>query len=157
MSQAPKPGTTATLLDPDRQKLLAAKLGSLLTWRPPEIVKTVGPFDPEPFARHEAARVDLVEACQAKLTRYSVAEVALVRDPLADQGREVRKDWHGFRREAIERWTRDVPPWHAGGFGHPDHRADFGYWGQMALHTVPELLCLSVGVDPREFPTDSPH
>lgn len=38
-----------------------------------------------------------------------------------------------------------------GGFGHPDHRADFEYWCKMPSLSIPEATCLSVGINPGEF------
>ena len=46
-----------------------------------------------------------------------------------------------------------MPSWHAGGFGHPDHAADFGYWTKMPQFDLGELTCLSVGICPTEFST----
>ncbi len=47
---------------------------------------------------------------------------------------------------------RQKPPWHAGGFGHPDHQADFGYWARMPHLSLSEATCLSIGFEPSNFP-----
>ena len=54
-------------LDPPRRKLVQDELGGRLTWKPPEIIKTIGPHDPDLFKWFQERQVDIVAKCIKKL------------------------------------------------------------------------------------------
>lgn len=138
-------------MDPDRLRLLQRKLGSLLDWTVPAIRETVGPCDPSVFDQFDAQRRAAIAQCEARLLEYTDDQIAALTGT-PDAGSEgLRKEWRAFEGEAIDRLQRKTPPWYAGGFGHPDHAADFQYWCKMPSFSVDEILCLSVGVDPKQF------
>jgi len=140
------------VLDEKRQLLLRQKLGELLEWQVPELVETVGPFEPAVFARYDDKRLDAIAQCRRQLCDFTDAEVeALLARSAPEQG-SLRTTWRYCQQEEIAWLTHHLPAWHAGGFGHPDHVANFEYWAKMPTFTVEEATCLSVGIDPGEFP-----
>lgn len=140
---------TGPALDARRQHLLEAKLGKLLRWQKPDVVDTVGPFDPSVFEHVESQRRDVIAQCRVKLAAYSEAQVEALLAGESKQPDAVHADWRTFLENRLR-----LPelPWFAGGFGHPDHVADFDYWAKMPRYTVDEITCLSVGVEPGAFP-----
>ena len=137
-------------LEEHRLGLLKAKLGGLLNWRPPAIFETIGPYDPTIFTRFDQKRKTAVDLCTAQLRNYSDAEIQVISDRNVDDPRGLRDQWRKFQSSELDRLPVDLP-WHAGGFGHPDHVADFEYWCKMPRFTIEEVLCLSIGIDPKEF------
>ncbi len=136
-------------LDARRQQLLEAKLGKLLHWEPPNIVDTVGPFEPSVFEEFEARRRDLVAQCLERLHGYTDAQIDVLVAGERKQPDAIHGDWRSFLEHRL---SGRLLPWFAGGFGHPDHLADFDYWAKMPMFTVDEITCLTVGVEPEEFP-----
>jgi hypothetical protein len=139
--------------DPDanRRLLLRMKLGGLLDWRVPELLPGVGPHDPAVFATFEAARLKIVEACSERLKGYSDDKIAgLLNGPDDKEG--ISAGWRDFLKLDVQKALVQIPPWYAGGFGHPEYAADFDYWAKMPGFKVEELLSLSVGVEPGQFP-----
>jgi hypothetical protein len=140
------------VLDEKRQLLLRQKLGALLDWKGPEIVRTVGPFEPSVFAHYDEKRQDTIAQCRRQLCDFSNEEIeALVASTAPEHG-TLRTTWRSCQQEAITWLTRHSPTWYAGGFGHPDHVANFEYWAKMPTFTVEEATCLSMGIEPDEFP-----
>ena len=140
-------------LDPTRLRLLQAKLGSLSEWKKPGIVQSIGPFEPDAFDDFDARRTKLIEECCERLRGYDEAGLASITGSSGNRDGPGR-EWHAFMAGDIDRLTRRMPPWYAGGFGHPSHLADFEYWAKMPSFKVAELTCLSVGINPGEFPND---
>lgn len=139
------------MLDPRREKLLKDKLGDLLTWTKPVIVETVGPYDPTAFDEYDAYRQRVIADCAAKLEAYTEDQVLILLGETRDEDEEALVEWRRFADDRIRKCVKESLPWYAGGFGHPDHGADFTYWSKMASFTIHELLCLSVGVEPDSF------
>jgi hypothetical protein len=139
-------------LDADRLRLLKAKLGILLNWKPPKLVPSIGPFQPEVFERFDKEVQEIVEKCKAALTQYSDEQIAEIRKGIRDGG-VIARQWSDLQSNDIYHLTRRLPEWHDGGFGHPDHAADFAYWTRMPSFELNELTCLSVGISPTEFST----
>jgi hypothetical protein len=137
--------------DPVSQSLLASKLGDLLTWKPPDIAETVGPYDPSLFKFYDTQRGKIVEDCEAFLRDCSEEQLKALTDRTSDDPEGIRAEWRNFREIEIRKLTRMCPPWYAGGFGHSDHVADFDYWGKMSSFTLHEILCLSLGIEPDSF------
>jgi len=133
------------------EAMLKAKLGRLLRWRVPEIQRAVGPFAPEIFDQFDARRRELVDACQAKLAEYSRDQITTIDKKRPDDERGTAKDWKNFKYDEISKLQHNAPPWHAGGFGHPDYVADFEFWCKMPNLSVEETLCLSIGIGPQHF------
>lgn len=138
------------MTDQRRQKLLEAKLGDLLTWTKPEIAETIGPHDPSIFERYDTLRQRVISGCVEELRQYSDNQISSLLGETPDDSGDARSRWNDFLRHEIRR-LNPPPPWYAGGFGHPDHVADFEYWSRMANFTGHELLCLSVGAEPASF------
>lgn len=143
-----------TTLDPERQKLLEAKLGAHLTWTAPDLVQTIGPFDPLVFKYYDDARKALIDDCTEKLRTYTDDRIQTLLADDQDDGAGTLRNWRLYRRDDIERLGKRKPPWYAGGFGHPDYQADFDYWARMPSLTLNELLHLTVGVEPGSFSDD---
>lgn len=136
------------MMDPRREKLLKAKLGDLLNWKKPEIVETVGPYDPTVFDDHDADVRLIVTECVAALEEMTDEKIDLLLEK-PDEFNAARFEWSAVMNERIRILNRRPPlPWYAGGFGHPEHAADFEHWSRMASFRVHEILCLSVGVEP---------
>ncbi|MFN3262124.1 MAG: hypothetical protein ACE37J_16350 [Pikeienuella sp.] len=136
------------MMDPRREKLLKAKLGALWTWSRPEIVETVGPYNLEMHNAYAVFREAMIKECAEKLLSYDDHQISVLLGEVEDDTDDLLDDWRRFREDKIRNGVRHMPPWHASGFGHPDHAADFEHWSKMAIFTIHELLCLSVGVEP---------
>ena len=133
------------------RKLMQDKLGPHLDWAPPEIQDIVGPFEPNVFHDYDEKRQCIVYECQKKLASFSDDHVLVLCREIKDDPDEVVNEWTGFLRDEIHRLIKSRPPWYAGGFGHPNYRADFEYWSQLRYLTVHEALMLSLGVEPKHF------
>lgn len=133
------------------EKLLKKKLGKLPNWKPPQIYESVGPFEPAVFDRIHRGISEVVETCQNWLAALNEDEFkALIdSDPLNPNRFEL--SWEELRKNEIRRMRESNPPWYAGGFGHPDYIADFGYWSQSPHYTNHEALMLSLGIEPTHF------
>lgn len=136
-------------LDEARAKLLRAKLGSLLRWRLPVLTDTIGPSDPSIFIVFGKRRLHMVNSCVAFLRSLTDDEVGQIISRTNDPDGPARR-WRAFLDDEIDRLKRAIPPWYAGGFGHPDHIANFDYWARQSFFSIEELNCVSVGFDPRE-------
>jgi len=136
------------------QKLMADKLGQHLEWKPPSIQDYVGPYNPNAFTKFNEYRQLVEDACREMLARLSDDEILILVDGKLNDPDEIGKEWHSLQRDAIGRLNRKQPPWFAGGFGHPDHFADFAYWAQIPHFTNHEALLLSLGVEPDRFTQD---
>ena len=151
-------------MDADRQRLLEAKLEEMPAWSPPEIEKTVGPYDPTEFEPYMQFRERIVERCRQRLADYSNEEITLLlersiacpsdtpSDPDDPTAVAFWNDWASFARADMAKAGKQPPPWYAAGFGHPDYRADFDYWAKMRNFSVSEITCLSIGIKPDLFP-----
>ena len=138
-------------LDPQRQEVLKRKLGRLLTWDKPQIEKTVGPYDPEPFDSLDTRRREIIEDCIARLQGYSDDQILRLAERGSDHLDGILKGWHDLHSSEIDFLRKRPLPWYAGGFGHPDYAADFEHWCKMPRLTIDETLLLSVGVEPDQF------
>jgi len=145
--------TSTVDFDALRQDLLKAKLGELFTWSVPELLPTIGPSDPADFVRFEARRAELVHSCTDHL-RALTDDQLLVIAKGPDDAAATRATWRSFQHDVINRLQEKIPPWYSGGFGHADHVAEFDYWAKMTRWTVEEVLCLSIGVEPRSIPRE---
>jgi hypothetical protein len=144
---------TAAQDDPRHHRLLSHKLGPLLTWTRPAIERSVGPFEPQVFDDFDTSRQELVSACREKLRTYTDGDLSEILTYIDSQSPDTH-GWSRFLSGEINNHKRRVPPWYAGGWDHPDHRADFDYWTKMPRFDVGELTCLSVGISPDEYPWD---
>lgn len=149
MNETPEPE-----LDPIRKRLFEAKLGELARWRIPSISPSVGPFEPEAFKPFNKRRLEIVDAVRERLQTYSQHELIAIAEHRGREMPEVVQFWRSFLDEPIYRLKKKIPPWYAGGFGHPDYRADFDYWCKMPNFSIEEALCLSIGIEPRHFTKD---
>ena len=138
-------------LDPVRQRLFRAKLGNLATWQVPSILQTVGPYEPEVFEAFEKRRRELADAVRNRLRNYSDEQLTELTDGKRRDQPETLNLWRSFLCAGIEQLKHRIPPWYAGGLGHPDFAADFGYWCKMPSFSVAEVTILSVGVEPRHL------
>ena len=141
-------------LDEPRQQLMRRAFGKLLDWKAPNLEKSVGPHDPEVFGRFEdylSGKVEEALALLSGLTDEQVADLAAGSQSNKDR---VLEEWREFVRSDVSALARREPPWYAGGFGHPDFAADFEHWCKMPHFSIPETLCLSIGVEPRHFDAD---
>lgn len=133
------------------EQLLQRKLGSLLSWKRPDLVETIGPHLPSAFDKFDLPRREIIAQCQAKLDQYSDTEIFVLVDGGHDDPDGISRDWKLFRSREIDALRKRIPFWYAGGFGHPDYAADFEYWCKMPRFSVEEALCLSIGVEPKNF------
>ncbi|MCY1128037.1 hypothetical protein OU426_14330 [Frigidibacter sp. RF13] len=125
-------------------------MGRLLAWEAPQIIQTVGPFDPGIFELCATRRRELGSLCRARLREFPDDQI----DALFDRGhvdhKQLKKLWDNFLYSEISEASR-LPSWYAGGFGHPDHIADFEHWAKMPTFSVAEMTCLSLGIEPKEY------
>jgi hypothetical protein len=142
-------------MDPDRLCLLQRKFGDLLSWQRPELVETVGPFDPSVFTSYDDEHQSVLQRCEALLRRYTDDQIRAIIAQRGPEREAFHWEWHSFAEDDIKRLTKRRPPWFAGGFGHPDYKADFEYWCKMPDFTVDEILCLSIGISPEHFESDT--
>lgn len=134
-----------------RKRMMRRKFGDLFGWTRPDIERTVGPYDPFVFVRFDERRQLLLDDCAARLSHFAEDEVE---DMLAQRPEEMSqgaKAWWDHRSDEISRLGRMIPPWHAGGFGHPGYVAEFDHWCKMSRLEIEEVLCLSVGIEPENF------
>lgn len=131
-------------------RLLGNKLGVLLTWAKPVLIQTIGPFDPSRFDAFDARRMALVTACVQKLRGFTEDQIAMLTQP-GGSTTTLTQEWRRFQTNEIDACIRIIPDWYVGGFGHPDHVADFDYWSKMPQLNLGELTCLSVGIRPEDF------
>ena len=129
-------------------KLMRDKLGPYLDWKPPTIENHAGPFAPAVFDRFNQKRQKIVAACTDMLAQRTDGEIQILVHESMDDPNEIAKEWHSFLRAEIAELNNSEPPWYAGGFGHPDHVADFEYWAQSPHFTCHEAVLLSLGVEP---------
>ena len=137
-------------LSPERRQRLKGKLDRLLDWTCPKIEKTIGPYLPNAFDEFEAARLALVESCRARLASYTDEQGEEISQLPQNQSQDAH-GWRKFLSEEVRLLERSEPHWFAGGFGHPDHVADFDYWTKMRFFNIAELTCLTVGIAPKEY------
>lgn len=146
--------TMLAQLDPARRILIQNKLGSRLSWKQPEITKTVGPYDPDVFKEFQRRQVSLVERGLAKIALIPDEAIeAMVSNETAEAKAMLRSLLHE-EHDALFSLFQNEPPWYAGGFGHPDHVADFAYWAKMSKYSLLEITCLSIGIPPPDFPDE---
>lgn len=141
-------------MDDLRQRLLEQKLGDLLDWRKPQVIQTIGPYDPSVFDNFEALLAEAVNLLRERLEGYTDAEIGILVDKESEDLDGLRKDWMSILGDATEKRLRNPPPWYAGGLGHPDYQADFAYWARMPHFSIAEITCLSVGIKPEIFSQD---
>lgn len=138
-------------MDDRRKRLLKRKLGDRLCWSKPKIVETIGPCDPTPFDHYETELAKAIKLLRERLESYTDDQLAILEDRQLDDPDELRKTWSSYLETREDGRLRSPPPWYAGGFGNPDHIADFDHWSKMPEFGVSEILCLSVGIEPEEF------
>lgn len=138
-------------MDDLRQRLLEQKLGDLLDWQKPQVIQTIGPYDPSVFDNFEALLAEAVNLLRERLEGYTDAEIGILVDKESEDLDGLRKDWMSILGDATEKRLRNPPPWYADGLGHPDYRADFEYWSKMPNFSIFEIVCLSVGIAPEKY------
>lgn len=136
------------------QIILERKFDGLLNWKVPRIEQTIGPYQPEVFIIFDKKRDALVLEAREMLSNYSDLQVLVLYDKSIPDPEELRQVWNDFKSEEIRKLKRQRPAWYRGGFGNPDYRADFEYWGQMENYSFHEALLLSVGVEPEHLDED---
>ena len=134
--------------------ILERKFGSLLDWQAPRIEQTVGPYQPEIFVEYGKKRDELLRQARDLLRSFPDEQVVVLYDEAAPDSEDIRPGWTGFLKNEISNMRSRRPAWFWGGFGHPDYRANFEYWGQMENYSLHEALLLSVGVEPEHFSED---
>lgn len=140
-----------TELEPRRQQLLEDKFVGLLNWSVPEIMKTVGPYEPRVFETYNGHRHRLIGECSDYLLSLTEAQVDVLVTEEGNREDATLVEWVGFKSRELQYLRKRKPPWYAGGFGHPEYVADFDYWCKMPSFDLEEALCLSIGIDPRHF------
>ena len=135
-------------------RLFKDNLGRHLDWVRPVLQNHIGPYQPSAFNKYENTRKHIFDACTEMLRRLSDEEISILADHRMDDPEEIRSEWHSFQQDEIYRLNKTEPPWYAGGFGHPDHIADFEYWAQVRHLSKHEALFLSLGVEPDHISPD---
>lgn len=141
----------ANALNEQRLTLLQKKVGKLLAWKVPDVVPTVGPFDLSPFHDFETELLTVIGRCKDKLSYYSDAQIETLTEQQTGPVTGLKSEWNSFQKNEVHWLTKHQPSWFAGGFGHPDHLADFDHWARMPRFTIEELTFLSIGVEPENF------
>lgn len=141
-------------LDPDRVELLRRKLGALLKWSVPAVCRTIGPFDLTPFEGYATELGIIIQKCIDRTDAFTRTEIAALLGKSGMASASLAAGWHSYLLTEIEAMMGAEPIWLAGGFGHPDHVADFAHWAMMPRFSVAELTCLTIGINPCEFSKD---
>ncbi|CUH65740.1 hypothetical protein TG4357_02032 [Thalassovita gelatinovora] len=136
-------------------RALAGKLGELARWEKPKFGICIGPDGSKLFDEFESRVFELKAELEAFLNAQDeVWLTGFLYDPNPMREMQQTATWLGFLREEIKKLHRVRPPDVAGGFGHPNFRADFDYWAKVNYFTVNEALLLSFGVEPKHFGDD---
>lgn len=90
------PNLNETSLDPRHQSLLEAKFGKLWKWTNPQIVKSVGPFDPTVFDMYEVRRDFLISEAQRVLDEFSAFDLQVLADSNLPDPDGRRDAWSSF-------------------------------------------------------------
>lgn len=133
-------------LDPKRKKLLHKKLGSILLWRKPELIQSVGPYHPEVFQSFDERRLAVIDKCKDRLRQIPDEFIDTLLK--VSSSAPLARPWTDFQYGEIIEIRNSIPPWYAGGFGLKGYEADFEYWGMMRSVSMREALCLSIGIEP---------
>lgn len=141
-------------IDPIQHQILKQRFGELLNWRTPEITRTIGPYDPSVFHAFDERRRQIIDDCVRKLGEFTEEQLEFLTRRGIQEGaaRETQREWEKLHSAEVSFMKDKQPPWYAGGFGHPEHVADFDYWSRMPRFTVEETTCLSIGIEPEAFP-----
>lgn len=143
------------LAEDARDAVLERMFGAFYTWHPPDLDPSVGPCDPAPFDKFDERRRAMLHALRARLGQFSDDQIAALQDVSTEPTDDAIATWIKDLRRDLDRLKQVQPPWYAGGFGHPAHRADFEYWSKMPTFSMAEVLCLSLGIEPASFDKDS--
>jgi hypothetical protein len=129
--------------------------GAFYAWQPPALDPAVGPCDPAPFAKFDERRLTMLLAFRERLAEFAEDQIALLLNSSTEPADGGITTWVKDLRRDLDKLKQAEPPWYAGGFGHPAHRADFDYWSKMATFSIAEVLCLSLGIELASFDKDS--
>lgn len=132
--------------------LMKDALGDLLNWQAPKIFEMVGPCDPSAFSAFEASLAYDIASATAELNELSEHQVIglVMKRPTDDE--DILRWWSSYSEDMLERLQQQEPIWAAGGFGHPEHIADFAYWLRMKRWTLDEATAVSIGFEPASNP-----
>lgn len=146
--------TMLAQLDPACRTLMQDKFGSRLSWKAPDITKTIGPYNPDVFKKFQRRLVSLVESGIAKITVIPDEAIAAMVSNETEEAKAMLRSLFREELDALHSLFQRELPWYAAGFGHPDHIADFDYWAKMTRFSLLEITSLSIGIPPRDFPDE---
>lgn len=131
--------------------IMRRKFVELYDWEIPDLVQTVGPYEPDLFSEYAAKIDQLLDVAFQVLTDATDVELdAIIADDRNEQT-GARKQWRELFAREISLLRKHRPFWAEGGFGHPDYVADFEYWGRMPSLLLDEAVGLTLGVEPKHF------
>lgn len=131
--------------------IMRRKFVDLYDWEIPDLVQTVGPFEPDLFSEY-AGKIDrLLGAAFQVLTDATGDELEAIFSNDRNEKTGVCKQWRDLFASEISLLRKQCPFWAEGGFGHPDYVADFEYWGRMPSLLLDEAVGLTLGVEPKHF------
>lgn len=131
--------------------ILRREFGRLYEWVKPDILKTVGPFEPAVFEEYDVNIQSLLSECFGFLKNSTDVELEAISSTYRVEETGARDAWRAMFANKFKELKKDEPFWAAGGFGHPDYVADFEYWGRMPSLTVSEAVSFSLGVEPKHL------
>ena len=134
---------------PSPELILKWKLGKLYDWTAPEVVETVGPYDPHAFDTYAHRLSAVRESVRRRIAEFSPDEL---REHFAFNGAPLRtsnlEEWEKLEADELLKLTKYPPQWFAAGLGNKDYKIDYDYWRTMPSLTLHETLCIVLGVDP---------
>ena len=142
-------------LDQIYRTAISRKLGRLAEWEKPEIDHQIGPDGRFHFDQFETKLQSLknkLENFLQKQDQIWLYGFQFENDPMKDLHETAI--WEALEEAEIRRLYATIPPNIAAGFGHPELRADFVYWGQMSNLKLHEAVLVSVGVEPDAITTE---
>lgn len=133
------------------ETIMKRLMGNLYDRKMPVVPKTVGPHNPDAFNSFFDRRNAINDALSQKLNEYSLDEIDLRFDMTGGEKTSAlnQDDPNLYFQQEIYALKNKHPYWYAAGFGHPNFKADFGYWSGMPHYSRNEALCLSLGVEPK--------
>lgn len=147
-----------TLAVKDREDLIEflikKGMGEYSQWESPEIGLTIGPSHPDLYEPFEALCDEMKTGHRVYLDQLSDDELISLKHPNTGQDDEFVKEWLSMFLDGVTALRASMPSDIAVGFGHPNLRADFDYWGKMQRYSIYEALALSVGMEPEHYPEE---
>jgi hypothetical protein len=139
------------------ETIIRNSMGGFYTWEKPQLTHSMGPVFPDAFDEIQKQ----IDNVKHDFTEYLTSmDSDQSQDLFDDDGKLLIRPmtdetgWVKFNLEKIRYLRKSMPVWFASGFGVKEYSADIDYWDKFPVYKSRELLCLSVGIDPRKIDLD---